>query len=107
SPIVAFKATFARETPLHACLTRTASLLAFNNDSHIGDAHRFRVHLCLDFPENFCSELAVLLLRSNVPSAVTAHDVFGNRCLVRHPTRLMAHKSTVGLQGVVGELNTI
>ena len=106
-PIIAFEATFARETPLHPSLTRKASLFAFKNDSHVGDAHWFRVHRCLDFPENLCGELAVLLLGSNVPTAVTAHDILGNRSLVRDPTRLMAYKSTVRLQRVVGELNTI
>ena len=61
----------------------------------------------MDIPKNVAGKVAILLLGSNVPAAVTAHNILGNRSLVGDPTRLMAYKSTVRLQGVVGELNTI
>src|SRR6266487_5449591 len=71
-----------------------ASLFAFENNSHVWDAHWFCVHPCIDIPKNLRGKLPVLLLRSNIPAAVIRHAVLGKRSLVRDPTCIMTYKST-------------
>jgi hypothetical protein len=116
-PIVALESCIAREAPFHPSLTRKAgckkkkeclvSLFAFQNDSHVGDAHWCGIHARLDILKSLRRKLAVFLLGSNISASVLGHDVPGKRSLVRNPTRVMSYKPASASQSIISELNAI
>jgi hypothetical protein len=61
----------------------------------------------MDIPKNLAGELAILLLRSNVPASVMRHDTLGKHSLIWNPTGIQANESTAHVEGIVSELNAM
>src|SRR4029077_15327441 len=70
-----------------------ASLFAFENNSHVRDSQRLRVHPCIWLVKNLPRQLEILFFCSNAATSVDRHDVLGKSSLIRDPARLMTNES--------------